>query len=104
MSPWKIDLTLLDLTGYPSNGAEVFLVDNDRLIVRISSESESGRYDDFFVEDHRTTLLTCRDGGITWSKCDDTLPLSEKVDTGKTNVQDKGRATGQRKGDYSHFH
>ena len=72
--PWKIDITLLDLTGYSSNGAEVFLVDEDRLVVRVSSESESGLYDDFFVEDHRTTLLTSRDAGITWTESDDVLP------------------------------
>ncbi len=72
--PWKIDITLLDLTGYSSNGAEVFLVEGGRPVVLISSESEAGLYDDFFVEEHRTTLLTLRDGGISWEECDDALP------------------------------
>lgn len=74
MAPWKIDITLLDLTGYSSNGAEVWLLDNDRLVVRVSSEWESGLYDDFFVEDHRTTLLTSLDGGITWEDYEGLLP------------------------------
>ncbi len=72
-SPWKIDITLLDLTGYSSNGAEVWLVD-DRVVVRVSSEWESGLYDDYFVEDHRTTLLTSLDGGITWEDYDGPVP------------------------------
>ena len=73
-TPWKIDITLLDLSGYSSNGAEVFLLDDGQLVVRVSSEWESGLYDDFFVEDHRTTLLTSTDGGITWEDYDGSLP------------------------------
>ncbi len=75
MAPWKIDVTLLNLTGYSSNGAEVWLLDDDRLVVRVNSESESGLCDDFFVEDHRTTLLTSVDGGITWENNDGPLPI-----------------------------
>ena len=50
MAPWKFDVDLLDLTGYSSNGAEIRLADNNRLIARVSSESESGLYDDHFVD------------------------------------------------------
>ncbi|MCZ6634953.1 MAG: hypothetical protein O7G87_16270 [bacterium] len=35
MAFWKFDVTLLDLTGYFCNGAEIRLVDNNRLIARL---------------------------------------------------------------------
>ena len=72
--PWKFDMTLLDLTGYSSNSAVIYLADDDRLIVSISSESEAGLYDDFFVEDHRTTQVQSEDGGISWVESEDQLP------------------------------
>ncbi len=72
--PWKFDMTLLDLTGYSSNSAVIYLADDDRLIVSISSESEAGLYDDFFVEDHRTTQVQSEDGGISWEESEDQLP------------------------------
>jgi hypothetical protein len=74
MAPWKFDVTLLDLTGYSSNGAEIRLADNNRLIARVSSESESGLYDDHFVEDMKVTLLESCDGGISWEETSDAFP------------------------------
>ena len=73
-SPWKFDVTLLDLTGYSSNSAVIYLADDDRLIVSISSESEAGLYDDFFVEGHRTTQVQSEDGGISWEESEEELP------------------------------
>ena len=73
-APWKFDVTLLDLAGYSSNGATVHLAENDRLVVKISSSSDTGLQDDFFVEELLATELQSTDGGISWEECEGQMP------------------------------
>jgi hypothetical protein len=72
---WKFDVTLLDLTGYSSDGALLYRDDDDRLVVRIHSSSESGLYDDFYVQEPRSTELQSTDGGLSWEPCEGQFPL-----------------------------
>ena len=72
---WKFDVTLLDLTGYSSDGALLYRDDDDRLVVRIHSSSESGLYDNFYVQEPRSTELQSTDGGLSWEPCEGQFPL-----------------------------
>lgn len=74
--PWKFDVTLLDLMGYSSDSARLYLAPDDRLVVSIGSSSETGLYDDFYVQELRTTELQSTDGGISWKACEGQMPPS----------------------------
>lgn len=78
-SSWKFDVTLLDLSGYSSDGALLHRTEDDRLVVRIHSSSESGLYDDFYVQEPRSTELQSMDGGVSWEPSEGQFPLSGVV-------------------------
>ena len=72
--PWKLDVTILDLAGHSSNGANLHLADDGRLIVRAYSSSDAGLQDDFYVQEPRTTELQSSDGGVSWEPSEDQMP------------------------------